>query len=213
MEKGLVLVKQNRELEQLIENRPEQLRDLLSASAVDECERLINANPGFLRRTRMRVTTEEEGLRRTRASKNLYEYIRRSHVTTPGWIELDFAKRSDSFLLDPYHPPPPTCLDEIFHGRTVKMCGDGYCLQSLFGIDRKKLSAAGSGVRRGRETFYDYRAVLACMEALIRQTGPGAHWLPDTEPRRIVLTSILFRARQGRRLKSAKHSRKLFDLI
>jgi hypothetical protein len=140
-------VKQNRELEQLIENRPEQLRDLLSASAVDECERLINANPGFLRRTRMRVTTEEEGLRRTRASKNLYEYIRRSHVTTPGWIELDFAKRSDSFLLDPYHPPPPTCLDEIFHGRTVKMCGDGYCLQSLFGIDRKKLSAAGSGVR------------------------------------------------------------------
>ena len=198
MEKGLVLVKQNRELEQLIENRPEQLRDLLSASAVDECERLINANPGFLRRTRMRVTTEEEGLRRTRASKNLYEYIRRSHVTTPGWIELDFAKRSDSFLLDPYHPPPPTCLDEIFHGRTVKMCGDGYCLQSLFGIDRKKLSAAGSGVRRGRETFYDYRAVLACMEALIRQTGPGAHWLPDTEWRRIVLTSILFRARQGR---------------
>jgi hypothetical protein len=34
------------------------------------------------------------------------------------------------------------------------------------------------------------------MEALIRQTGPGAHWLPDTERRRIVLTSILFRARQ-----------------
>ena len=188
--------KQNLELEQLIENRPEQLRNLLRASVSDECERFLRANPGFPRRTRTKVTTDEERLCRTKIAKNLYEHLRRSPVPTPGWIERDFADRSAPFLLDPYRPPPPTRLDAIFHGGAAKMCDETYSLQSLFGLGRKKLSSAGSGIRRGRERFYDYHAVLACMDALLKQPGPGAHWLPDRERRRTVLTGILFRARQ-----------------
>jgi hypothetical protein len=190
--------KQNRELEQLIENRPEELRNLLRASVGDECQRFIRANLGVLRRTRTKVTTNEERLRRTKIAKNLYEHLRRSHVRTPGWIERDFAERSGSFLLDPYHAPPPTgpCLDEIFRGGTTRMCNGMSSLQSLFGLGRKRLSAARPAMRRGRETFYDYRAVLCCMVALLKQTGRAARWLPDAARRRTVLTRILFRARQ-----------------
>jgi hypothetical protein len=190
--------KQNRELERLIENRPEQLRDLLGASVLDEAYRLIRS-PGLrrLRKSRANVTTDEERIRRTRASKNRYDRSRAKHID-PGLIEREFGEAPAFSLLTALDPPPSrgACLDEIFHGGTVKMCNGIYSLQSLFGLSRKKLSAAGAGIRRGRETFYDYRAVLACMDALLKQTGPCAHWLPDTERRRTVLTGILFCARE-----------------
>jgi hypothetical protein len=191
--------KQNRELEQLIENRPEQLRDLLGASVLDECQRFIKGNPGVLRlrQSRPKVTTNAERIRRTKASKNRYERRRRRHIGR-GLIKREFGEPSGFPLLATPDPPAPSgpCLDEIFHGGTIKMCDRTYSLQSLFGLSRKKLSAAGSGIRRGRETFYDYSAVLACMDALLKQRGPGTHWLPDTERRRTVLIGILFRARQ-----------------
>ena len=185
--------KPNRELERLIENRPEQLRDLLSASVWDECQHFFKANPGLLRRTRRKVTNEDERIRRTKLAKNRYERRHRSHIGH-GWIKRQFSVALLAAVNAPVSSAP--CLDEIFHGGAVKMCDETYSLQSLFGLSRKKLSAAGSGIRRGRETFHDYRDVLACMDALLKQRGRGAQWLPDTEQRRTVLTGILFRAEQ-----------------
>jgi hypothetical protein len=186
------------ELQRLIKYRPKQLSALADSALWDELQREVIPVVMAQKKSRVKITTEEERIRRTKIAKNRYEHIRRSRVTTPGWIERNFAEQSGSFLLDPYHRLPPTgpCLDEIFHGGTVKMYDDIYSLQSLFGLGRKKLSAAGSGIPRGRETFYGYCAVLACMDALLKQTGSGAHWLPAPARRRTVLTGILFRARQ-----------------
>ena len=142
--------------------------------------------------------TETQRVRGIKIAKNRYERIRRSPVSRPGWIERDFADRSYSVLLNPLNPPKPTgpCLDGILRGGTVKMCNDVYSLQSLFGLSRKKLSVAGPGSRRGREFFYDYHAVLRCMDALLKNTGEDAPWLPDLSRRRTVLTGVLFRAKQ-----------------
>jgi hypothetical protein len=51
-------------------------------------------------------------------------------------------------------------------------------------------------IRRVRETFYDYWGVLACMDALLKQSPENAYWLPDASRRRTVLIGILVRARQ-----------------
>ncbi len=95
-------------------------------------------------------------------------------------------------------PAPPTgpCLDEIFRGGRYKMSGAVDSLQWLFGLRRKRLSMARPALRRARKIFYDYRGVLACMDALLKNTGPNAFWLPDPDRRQTVLTGVLFRARQ-----------------
>jgi len=192
----------SRGLQRLIEYRPEELSALAESALLDEFRRAI---PFIMaqKKSRKKITTEKERIRRTKIAKNRYEHLLRSPVTTPGWIERDFAERSGSSLLDPHDSLPPTgpCLDEIFHGGTIKMCDrlSRCSLRSLFGLGRKRLSAAGRPIRRGRETFYGYRAVLCCMVALLKETGQAARWLPDAARRRTVLTGILFRAHQEAR--------------
>jgi hypothetical protein len=190
---------ERQQLERLIANRPTELGALLESSRWDDYQRAtewILKEPKAKRRAR--ITSEKERIRRTKAAKNWHEHLRRSYVTTPGWIERDFAERPHSVLLGPYDSLPPTgpCLDDVFHGGAIQMCNGIYSLQSLFGLGRKKLAAAGKGRRRGREIFYRWRAVLRCMVALLKQTDPAAPWLPDATRRRIVLTGILLRARQ-----------------
>ncbi len=189
----------SQELERLITNRPSELGTRLEASKWDDYQQLtewISKAPKPKRRAK--ITSEKERIHRTKAAKNWHERLRRSYVTTPGWIERQFAERPHSVLLGPYNSLPPTgpCLDDVFHRGAIQMCNGDYSLQSLFGLRRKKLTAAGKGNRRGREIFYDYRDVLACMDALLKQTGSNAYWLPDPDRRQTVLTGILFRARQ-----------------
>jgi hypothetical protein len=189
----------SRELERLIANRPVELETLLKLSRRDDYQRAaewVSKLPKA--KGRAKITSDKERIRRTKAAKHWYERCRRSHVTSPGWIERDFAERPRSSLLDSHHIPIPAgpCLDQIFHGGAIKTYDEMYSLPSLFGLSRKKLSAAGRPIRRGRESFYDYRAVLRCIVALLKQTGPDAPWLPDATQRRIVLICILLRARQ-----------------
>ena len=188
----------SKRLQRLIKYRPEQLLDLVDLALLDEVLREVIPALKTQKKSRAKIDTEEERTRRTKISKNRYEHNRRARATTPGFIEEDFADRSGLFLLTPHHSQVPTgpCLDKIFQGGTIKMCGGLYSLQSLFGLRRKRLSAAGSAIRRGRETRYNYRAVLRCMVALLKQTGPTARWLPDATRRRTVLTGVLFRARE-----------------
>jgi len=126
-------------------------------------------------------------LRRVKQAKNQYEYFERSHFITPGHIEYEFA---DS------RARAGPCLDKIFHRSETQMCGPGDSLQNLFGLSRKRLSMADPAIRHGRETFYDYRGVLACMDALLKQSPENSYWLPDATRRRLVITGILLRARQ-----------------
>ena len=192
-------------LQASIKYRPKQLETLLSEATWEEIRTEVLPIIKAQKKLRATPKTEAERARGIRIAKNRYERNRRSPFGTPGWIERHFADQSYSFWLNPLKPQQPSgpCLDKIFQGGSVKMCDDMYSLQSLFGLSRKKLSAAGSGVRRGREFFYDYRAVLRCMEALLKQTGKNADWLPDLSRRRTVLTGVLFRAKQEAKLEIA----------
>ena len=189
----------NRKIEQLIDHRPRQLHAMLGEIVWDEIQQLIKANPQILhaKAPRAKIATDEERTKRTKAAKNRYEHLRRTRYIGRGSIEQQFGETSPFSLggLLEQSPPWGPCLDDIFRGGRVKMCDGRYSLQSLFGVSRKKLAAAPK-IRRGRETFYDYRAVLDCMDTLLKQSGERAAWLPDQERRRTVLTGIFFRAKQ-----------------
>jgi len=197
------------ELQELIKYRPEELSALKDAAVREHFE--TEMLPMILRQKKRpaKLRTPEERLRRIRTAKKRHEMATRSYIPKPGAIERDFSTRSNVrqaenlklltplqalFSLDPA-PPTRTCLDEIFRGGRYPMCGAD-SLQWLFGLTRKKLYMAKPEIPEGRRCFYDYRGVLACMAALLKGTGSHADWLPDPGRRRIVLTGVLFRARQ-----------------
>jgi hypothetical protein len=197
----------NRKIEELIEYRPRQLHSLLHEIVWEQCQHFIRTHPEEIRsvkKSRAKVASEAERIHRRKASKNWYERRRRRPLK-PGLIEQQFGENSPLSLAGLLQQLPPTgpCLDGIFHGGTVRMCDGTYSLQSLFGLTRKKLSAAAPAIRRGRKLFYDYRAVLRCMEGLLKHTGEDAAWLSDLSRRRTVLTGVLFRAKQEARPKIA----------
>lgn len=136
------------------------------------------------KKIRPKIKTENERLRRNKRAKNRYERRERSYIRKPGAIEREFSTQSGP------------CLDEIFRGGRYRMSGPVDSLEWLFGLSRKRLSMAWPRILEGRKIFYDYRGVLACMDALLQQTGPNAYWLPDRARREIVLNGVLFRARQ-----------------
>jgi len=182
-------------LQRLIKYRPKELATLADLAAWDEVKTealpIIEAKP----KIRSKIKSAEERLRRNKRAKNRYEHVERNYVTKIGAIERDFSTKSALLSLDPA-PPTGPCLDEIFRGGRYKMSGAVDSLQWLFGLRRKRLSMARPALRRARKIFYDYRGVLACMDALLKNTGPNAFWLPDPDRRQTVLTGVLFRARQ-----------------
>ena len=188
----------NKDIEQLIEKRPRQLYAMLEEIAVhEEFRQFIKAHPQILQAKprRVKIVTEEERQKRTKAAKNRYEQLRRAGHIERGRIEQEFGEPSlFGGLLDKSIPWGP-CLDNIFHGGRVKMCDHIDSMQSLFGLSRKQLVATPA-IRHGREFFYDYQAVLNCMNHLLEQSDDRALWLRNPERRRTVLTGILVRAKQ-----------------
>lgn len=192
-------------IQRLIQYRPKELANLVHQAANlarqaarEDFERRFLPMIAAQKKVRRKINTQEERLLRSKQAKNRYEHLERSYIRKPGAIEREFSARSGLASLYPL-PITGPCLDEIFHGGTCKMSGAVDSLQWLFGLSRKKLSMAKPPITKGREISYDYRAVLACMEALLKQAGPNAYWLPDPARRQIVLTGILFRARQEAR--------------
>lgn len=197
----------NREIERLINRRPREVHSLLHADALEELQDFIRTYPETFSATksRQKVATEADRIRRRKESKNWYER-RRRRSRELGFIEREFSDSSRPSLTELLQglstgqplklPPTGPCLDDIFHGGAVRMCGNTYSLQSLFGLSRKKLSEAAPGIRRGRELFYNYRAVLRCMQGLLEHTGKDAAWLRDPSRRRMVMTGVIFRAKQ-----------------
>lgn len=68
-------------------------------------------------------------------------------------------------------PYQPTCLDKIFRGGAVKMheSNGEPGLQNLFGMHRNRLPKNLPAEKKGRETWYDYRAVVKIMHRLLSE--------------------------------------------
>jgi hypothetical protein len=124
------------------------------------------------------------------------------HRGDVGLIEHEFRRwRGQLSKTDPpwvkYLPlpklMPPMCLDDIFAGDTVNMLR----LEELFGMNRNRFGRLPR-VKRGRETLYDYRAVLAIMGRLLSEKPSGSKargrplgtWLPNSDDRTRVLRGI-----------------------
>ena len=102
-------------------------------------------------------------------------------------------------------PYEPTCLDEIFAGGRVHMDNSERevvdlvqgrqrilkpGLQLLFGIHRNRFPYNYPATENGRETWYDYRAVVVLMDALLSEESkersgargaPRRIWLKDRD--------------------------------
>jgi len=188
-------------LEKLIKYRPKELANLVNQAANlahqaawDDIKTKVLPMIAAKKKVRRKTKTQEERARRSKQAKNRYEHVERGYISKPGAIEREFSARSALLSLYPL-PVTGPCLDKIFYGGRYKMSGAVDSLQWLFGLSRKKLSMARPAIKKGRESFYCYRAVLACMEALLKQAGPNAYWLPDPVRRQTVLTGVVFRAR------------------
>jgi hypothetical protein len=106
----------------------------------------------------------------------------------------------------------PTCLDDIFNGGRVNMLR----LQELFGMERHQFPKKLPSIRKGRETLYDYRAVVMIMDALLsgkirrkrKRSGRPTQmpWLNGPSLRTRVLSGIKARLNSfpvRRRIKAA----------
>jgi hypothetical protein len=199
-------------LEQLIANRPTELAAALEASDWDEYSKVAERISSLPKpnKTRPKQLTEEERRRSRRARKNRYERRKRQRFRygEMGLIEEQFAIRKRPFSLsDPSNRPPLTspclnvllnrhprtgpCLDVLLNFGYVPMSGEMYCLESLLGMDRHNFPKSLPYVRRGRRIFYDIRALITCIVALLEQ----GKWLPETDRRTRGLSGIIQRAR------------------
>jgi hypothetical protein len=109
-----------------------------------------------------------------------------------GLIEEEFALRKNPFF-DPLNRRQPTgpCLDVLLNLGEVPMSGETYCLESLLGMDRHNFPKSLPHVRRGRRIFYDLRALIKCIMALLEK----GKWPLERARRNLVLSGIIQRVR------------------
>jgi hypothetical protein len=69
-------------------------------------------------------------------------------------------------------------------------------LENWFGRDRKLLPFALPTVRCGRETFYDYRAVGACLRALLNDKSAIRRWPRDKAIRARLVANLIARVEE-----------------
>jgi hypothetical protein len=127
--------------------------------------------------------------------KSSYEYKRRGYNRDGvGEIERQFGLGYTlSSALSPFGP---YCLDEIFKAAAVNMRR----LQELFGMERHRFPKKLRTFERGRETLYDYRAVVKIMKTLLKEDlgekpvrGKTRRLWPRADLRTRVLSGIAAR--------------------
>lgn len=196
-------------LRHLIEHHAEDLAAFLDAISFKEYRALdITKLPKSKKSTRARPKTEAERAQRLKKAKNRYEWRRRWY--RDGLIEKEFAKNKpasalvnrnlssfSSPLLSPVPSSQPTesCLDILFRGEFVKMCGDRDSLENLFGVDRHRFPKSLPNKRRGRKVVYELDAAVECMIHLLASQDRDPQWLPEPNRRKIALEAIIERAR------------------
>jgi hypothetical protein len=87
--------------------------------------------------------------------------------------------------------PTGPCLDTLLNSGEVPMSGEVYSLVDLFGMDRHNLPKSLPCTRRGRRKFYNFGAVIRCMDILLE----SKRWLLDPSVRNRVITGTVGRAR------------------
>jgi hypothetical protein len=196
-------------LEALIKYRPKELANLVDLAGWDQTKAEVLPMIAAQKKVPIKVRTDAERLRRNKSAKNRYERWERSYVCKTGAIERDFFITSALVWRYPLLSPSRLCLDEIFRGGSVTMSGRTDSLQWLFGLSRKKLIMAKPVPGRGRKVFYDYQGVVACVDALLKQTVPNVYWLSDPWRRKVVLVNILIRAQQVAKPRINKEFRRI----
>jgi hypothetical protein len=122
-----------------------------------------------------------ESLRSKEKPKQAWEYKRRRYKLPSGvgLIEYQFgggaeAGRQKQPLAVYGLPYEPTCLDDIFAAGEVRMRSEGHKagLEELFGMDSKRFGRGLPSIKKGREVWYDYHAVVKIMHRLLSETQP-----------------------------------------
>jgi hypothetical protein len=149
--------------------------------------------PGSKKKTRVKPQTEAERGRRLKDSKNRYEELRREY--RDGLIEEQFGRQQIT-TLDPSLASRPTgaCLDILFSGGTVKMCGCSDSLENLFGVDRHRFPKSLPRERSGRTVVYRLDAFQQCLIHLLENRSDGEQWPREPSLRELVLRGIIERA-------------------
>jgi len=184
-------------INRLIENQPRLLNDAVSASTRDEMERFFKTLPdGWKSRPkRVKPASDEERSQRTATSKRRYDRGRAYEPKAIGLIESEFGELRFSWT-DPFGEETPSgpCLDAVLTGGEVKMAGDVYCLQSLFGFDRHWFPKSLVRNRRGRWVFYHLDSIMQCMLFFLDEKRSKRSWLQERSLRQRVLTGVIRRA-------------------
>lgn len=191
-------------VERLIENRPLELRDVISRSNFDDMGKLLKAlrESGWRSApNRRRPSSGAERAARIQASKRRHDRRRSANYDArSGLIEQHFGEGYANSWKDPSFPPRKilgsgldsyTCLDDLFRGAEVAMSRGANSLTALFGVGRKSLPASLPFRRDGRTCRYGYRALLRCMSARLHR----GRWLRDRLIRQTVLTNVIQHAR------------------
>jgi hypothetical protein len=122
-----------------------------------------------------------ESLRSKEKPKQAWEHKRRRYKLPSGvgLIEYQFggaaeAERRKQPLAVYSLPCEPTCLDDIFAAGEVRMRSEGHKagLEELFGMDSKRFGRGLPSIKKGREVWYDYHAVVKIMHRLLSETQP-----------------------------------------
>jgi hypothetical protein len=142
------------------------------------------------RSPRRRGLTDEERRKRSRASQRLHEVHRQWRCVSPGFIEKQFTYVVPTLYPESQRKPTGACLDQILAGESVKISSKGYCLESLFGMERHRIVKV---LGRGRQSsaVNDYRAIIKIATALLNDPpNRGKTWIADREKRIRVLEGI-----------------------
>ena len=183
-------------LRNLIECHAEDLAGYLDQIRFKEYQFLlknVNQLPRPKKKTRARPKTEAEREQGVKSAKNRHEQFRRAY--REGLIEEQFGKPQIT-TLDPNLSSRPTgpCLDILFRGKGVKMCGDWDSLENLFGVDRHRFPKSLRRKDSRRNEGYDLGAFVKCLIYLLENRRSGQQWLPEPRQRELVLRGIIKRA-------------------
>ncbi len=185
------------ELCRLIEHHSDDLDTFLQNMShkeyrwlVDNLDKLALTNK---KPPRVRPQTEAEAAQRRKKSKDWYERRRRRY--REGLIIKQFGRPPTVSLVDlSYVPEESPCLDILFKGGGIRMAGEWYSLENLFGQDRHRFPKPLRHEPSGRTKLYYLNAFTECLIFLVANRDGGKQWLPEGPQREHVLKGIIERA-------------------
>jgi hypothetical protein len=194
-----IIHRKSGELDRLIAFHAEDLKDFLGAASIKDLQWILRTGgelPQLKKKARAKPQTETQRAQLLKNAKNRYESLRRRYRR--GLIEKQFGTAPPLSALNPLLSSRPTgpCLDILFSGGTVRMCGDMDSLENLLGVDRHRLPKSLPRKRSGRNVVYELDALIECMIRRLGDRDGGQKWLPEPRQRDLVVSGVVERARR-----------------